>query len=172
MRYTIARLNREFPNEDACLKFLFEAKKLQACPRCGTEPRFYKLSGRKCYSCMHCALHIYPTAGTIFHKSETPLKSWFFAIFLFGNSKNGVSAKELERHLGVTYKTCYRMKKLIQSVYEMLAVQNQSNEREQEPILFKEVLLATSKSQPERQPKLSPRGVRNARLQSVEAYER
>lgn len=116
MRYTIARLNREFPNEDACLKFLFEAKKLKACPRCGTEPRFYKLSGRKCYSCMHCALHIYPTAGTIFHKSETPLKSWFFAIFLFGNSKNGVSAKELERHLGVTYKTAWRMARQIRSL--------------------------------------------------------
>lgn len=118
MRYTIARLNREFPNEDACLKFLFEARQLKACPRCGTEPKFYKLKGRKCYSCMHCALHIYPTAGTIFHKSETPLKSWFFAIFLFGNSKNGVSAKELERHLGVTYKTAWRMARQIRSLMD------------------------------------------------------
>lgn len=113
MRYTIARLNREFQTEDACLKFLFDAKQLKACPRCGTEPHFYKIKGRKCYSCEHCALHIYPTAGTIFHKSETPLKSWFFAIFLFGNSKNGVSAKELERHLGVTYKTAWRMARQI-----------------------------------------------------------
>lgn len=113
MRYTITRFNKDFPNEDACLKFLFESKQLKACPRCGTEPRFYKLKGRKCYSCMHCALHIYPTAGTIFHKSETPLRSWFFAIFLFGNSKNGVSAKELERHLGVTYKTAWRMARQI-----------------------------------------------------------
>jgi len=129
MRYTIARLNREFPNEDACLKFLFEAKKLRACPRCGTEPRFYKLNGRKCYSCMHCALHIYPTAGTIFHKSETPLKSWFFAIFLFGNSKNGVSAKELERHLGVTYKCAWRMKRLILDVYAKGTVQLENEEQ-------------------------------------------
>lgn len=116
MRYTITRFNKEFPNDDACLRFLFEARQLKACPRCGTEPKFYKLKDRKCYSCMHCALHIYPTAGTIFHKSETPLKSWFFAIFLFGNSKNGVSAKELERHLGVTYKTAWRMAKQIRSL--------------------------------------------------------
>lgn len=116
MRYTITRFNKDFPNDDACLKFLFESKQLKACPRCGTEPRFYKLTGRKCYSCMHCALHIYPTAGTIFHKSETPLRSWFFAIFLFGNSKNGVSAKELERHLGVTYKTAWRIARQIRSL--------------------------------------------------------
>lgn len=116
MRYTITRFNKDFPNEDACLKFLFESKQLKACPRCGTEPKFYKLTGRKCYSCMHCALHIYPTAGTIFHKSETPLRSWFFAIFLFGNSKNGVSAKELERHLGVTYKTAWRIARQIRSL--------------------------------------------------------
>lgn len=113
MRYTIARFNKDFPNEDSCLKFLFDSKQLRACPSCGTEPRFYKIKGRKCYSCMHCALHVYPTAGTIFHKSETPLKSWFFAIFLFGNSKNGVSAKELERHLGVTYKTAWRIARQI-----------------------------------------------------------
>jgi len=62
---------------------------------------------------MHCGYQLHPLAGTIFHKSDTPLTLWFFAIFLFANSKNGVSAKEIERHLGVTYKTAWRIAKQI-----------------------------------------------------------
>jgi transposase len=48
-------------------------------------------------------------AGTLFHHTTTPLKLWFYAIYLFSVSKNGVSAKELERQLGVTYETAWRM---------------------------------------------------------------
>jgi transposase-like protein len=51
--------------------------------------------------------------GSIFEKSRTPLQLWFYAIFLFTTSRHGVSAKELQRQLGVTYKTAYRMGKLI-----------------------------------------------------------
>lgn len=56
---------------------------------------------------------MYPLAGTIFNKSTTPLKKWFYAIYLFSVSKNGVAAKELERHVGVSYKTAHRMEKQI-----------------------------------------------------------
>jgi transposase-like protein len=51
--------------------------------------------------------------GTIFEKSRTHLQLWFYAIFLFTTSRHGVSGKELQRQLGVTYKTAYRMGKLI-----------------------------------------------------------
>lgn len=51
--------------------------------------------------------------GSIFEKSRTPLQIWFYAIFLFTTTRHGVSAKELQRQLGVTYKTAYRMGKLI-----------------------------------------------------------
>jgi transposase-like protein len=64
---------------------------------------------RRSYSCSWCGFQVYPTAGTIFHKSTTSLQSWFFAIFLMSTSRNGVAAKELERQLGVTYKTAWRM---------------------------------------------------------------
>ena len=47
--------------------------------------------------------------GSIFEKSRTPLQLWFYAIFLFTTSKHGVSGKELQRQLGVTYKTAWRM---------------------------------------------------------------
>lgn len=115
-RFTIDALHEQFPDDDACLDFMFEQfyGDLKACPRCGVvNPRFYRLKKRKCYSCNDCGYQLSPLANTIFHKSETSLKKWFYAIYLFGVGKNGVSAKEIERHLGVTYKTAWRMAKQI-----------------------------------------------------------
>jgi hypothetical protein len=73
------------------------------------DTKFFRVAGRKCYACMHCSYQLHPLAKTIFHKSSTPLTDWFYTIYLFSASKNGVAAKELERHLGVTYKTAHRM---------------------------------------------------------------
>ena len=85
-----------------------------ACPKCGTDdPKYYRVKNRKCYECKDCGNQIYPLAGTIFEKSTTPLTLWFHAIYLLSVSKNGVSAKELERQLGVSYKTAHRMAKMI-----------------------------------------------------------
>jgi len=72
-----------------------------------------KLAGRRQYQCSKCRHQIAPTAGTIFHKSDTPLTLWFHAIFVFSNAKSGVSSKELQRQLGVTYKTAWRILTLI-----------------------------------------------------------
>lgn len=110
-KYTLDNLHKEFPNDDVCLDFIFQKRygHLQFCPRCAAETKFYKLKSRKIYKCKHCGFELYPLANTIFHKSETPLTKWFFAIYLFSNGKNGTSAKELERHLGVTYKCAWRM---------------------------------------------------------------
>lgn len=114
--YTIDTLHQQFPDDDACLDYLFAQQygSLPVCPKCGVvDPRYYRVRKRKCYECNDCGYQISPLAHTIFHKSDTPLTKWFFAIYLFGNGKNGTSAKELERHLGVTYKTAWRMAKQI-----------------------------------------------------------
>lgn len=119
MRYTIAQFNLEFPDEDTCLDRVFEERygDVKDCPYCGViDTKFYRVRGRKCYACMHCGYQLHPLAETIFHKSSTPLRSWFYAIYLFSVSKNGVAAKELERHLGVTYKTAHRMARQIRSL--------------------------------------------------------
>lgn len=115
-RYTVDSLHEQFPDDSACLDYMFQQQygELKACPKCGVaNPRFYRVKKRKCYACNDCGFQISPLANTIFHKSETSLKKWFYAIFLFGVGKNGVSAKEIERHLGVTYKTAWRMAKQI-----------------------------------------------------------
>jgi transposase len=108
--YTVKDFNADFKTDADCLDFVFKMRfpKGATC-KCGKKDCFYAIKGRKCYCCSWCGYQISPTAGTIFHKSETPLKSWLFAMFLISNSKNGVSAMELQRQIGVTYKTAWRM---------------------------------------------------------------
>lgn len=121
MKYTLTQFNEKFPNDDACLRFIFEQRYgvMKACPKCGVaDPKYYRVNGRKVYECKDCGNQISPLANTIFHKSDTPLKSWFYVMFMFSVSKNGVSAKEVERTLGVTYKTAWRMAKLVRSLMQ------------------------------------------------------
>ncbi len=109
-KYTVKEFNAQFPDDRACLDFIFKARWPDGgkC-KCGKTDCFHHVQGRRTYACAWCGTQISPAAGTIFHKSETSLKSWFFAMFLMSSSKNGVAAKELERQLGVTYKTAHRM---------------------------------------------------------------
>lgn len=116
-RYTIKDLRKEFPNDDACLEYIFNVRFPDAvCSGCKAQKSFYRVSTRKCYSCSHCGYQIHPTAGTIFHKSSTKLTDWFHALFLFSSSRNGVAATEIQRQLGVTYKCAWRMAKQIRSL--------------------------------------------------------
>jgi transposase-like protein len=120
MRYTKKQFEAEYPNDDVCLEAVFQNRfgDLKYCPQCAAETKFYRVKKRQCYACMHCGYQLHPLADTIFRKTTTPLKDWFYAIYLFSVSKNGVSAKELERHLGVTYKTAWRMAKQIRLLME------------------------------------------------------
>ena len=70
---------------------------------------------RQSWTCTACGLHVHPTAGTIFHKSSTRLQLWFYASYLMTSTRCDISAKRLERELGVTYKTAHRMFKMIQA---------------------------------------------------------
>ena len=79
------------------------------CPKCGAHGKFYRLTRDRAYLCQHCKHHIYPCVGTPMERSRTPVHKWFYAMFLFTNTRHGVSAKELQRQLGVTYKTAWRM---------------------------------------------------------------
>lgn len=119
MRYTLKDFKAEYPDDTACLKAVLENRYGNTCPRCGViGVKWHPITGRKGFVCSECDRHVYPLAETIFRKSETSLWNWFYAIFQFSVSKNGVSAKELERTLGVTYKTAWRMCKQIRLLME------------------------------------------------------
>ena len=119
LRFTIKDFNAKYASDSACLTEIFQNRygKLKVCPSCKKNTKFHMVTKRKCYACQFCGYQLHPLADTIFHKSETSLKSWFYAIFLFANSKNGVSGKELERQLGVTYKTAWRMARQIRLLF-------------------------------------------------------
>ncbi|HKU18281.1 MAG TPA: IS1595 family transposase [Candidatus Saccharimonadales bacterium] len=121
MRYTYKRFAAEFPNDDVCLDAIFQMRygDVTTCPRCGViDTKFYRVRGRKCYACKHCGYQLHPLAQTIFHKSDTPLTSWFYVMYQVSVAKNGVSAKEIVRHLGVGYKTAHRMLHKIRSLMQ------------------------------------------------------
>ena len=110
-KYTIKQFNAQFPNDDACLDFLKNARWPNgiACSKCQRVTKHFRITSRKVYGCEFCGFQVSPTADTIFHKSSTSLRSWFHAMFLMSSTRTGISAKQLEREIGVTYKTAWRM---------------------------------------------------------------
>ena len=113
--YTIMDFMRDFPDDAACLEYLWrrhyalDTPERAHCPKCGEIRKFHRVASRPSYSCDSCGHHIHPTAGTIMHKSSTSLRLWFYAMYIMASTRCGISAKQLERELGVTYKTAWRM---------------------------------------------------------------
>lgn len=120
MKYTVKDLRVDFPNEEACLTWLVEYLYPNGitCRSCEKVTKHYKLKGRKVYSCEICGTQMCPMAGTIFHKSHTPLTDWFYAIWMMSSNKAGTSAKQIERELGVSYPTAFRMMHKIRTMME------------------------------------------------------
>lgn len=118
MRYTIKDFRADFPDEQACLAWLKEYLYPDGiyCKICKKVTPHHAMRTRKSYSCETCGHHVHPTAGTIFEHSSTPLTLWFYAIYLMSSTRAGISAKQLERELGVTYKTAWRMFHQIRSM--------------------------------------------------------
>ncbi len=119
LRYTINHFNEQFPDENSCLEWLKEQRMpggITHCDKCGFERKHYRVTGRPAYACDHCGSMISPMAGTIFHKSPTPLRLWFYAMYLMSATRCGISAKQIQRETGVTYKTAWRMFKQIRTL--------------------------------------------------------
>lgn len=109
-KYTLARFLEEFPNDDACLEYIKNLKYPNGiyCRICKKVKSFTKHMKRPVYQCS-CGFQVSPMVGSVFQKSRTPLRYWFYAFFLMSNTRSGISAKQLQRELGVTYKTAWRM---------------------------------------------------------------
>jgi len=109
--FTITKFTSRFPDEESCLE---EIKKHRFpdgifCNRCHLFTKHYKLSKRVSYACKLCRTQVSPLAGTIFEKSTTPLRMWFYAMFLMTHTRAEITCKQLQNELGVTYKTAWRI---------------------------------------------------------------
>ena len=116
LRYTRNQFDKDFPNDDVCLEQIKQQRwpsGMIYCATCEKERKNYRVTGRMAYACDRCGNHIYPLVGTIFQKSTTPLRIWFQAMYLMGSTRCGISAKQIQRETGVTYKTAWRMFKQI-----------------------------------------------------------
>jgi len=108
---------REFPDDEACLVWLWRERfspdgEHAYCQRCDAErvfKRYDTAQKRPCWFCRTCGYRIHPMKGTIYERSSTSLQLWFYALYLMASTRCGISAKQLERELGVNYKTAWRM---------------------------------------------------------------
>jgi transposase len=108
---------RKWPDDETCLEYVWRGRfapdgEYAHCERCDSErvfKRYATAQKRPCWFCQTCGFRIHPLAGTIFERSSTSLQMWFYAMFIMSSTRCGISAKQLERELGVTYKTAWRM---------------------------------------------------------------
>ena len=116
--FTLKDFMQMFPDDDTCLDYIRNEwfPELIECSNCGKTAKFYRITTRKVYGCEFCGHQISPTAGTIFHKSPTPLTTWFYVIYLMAQTRGGISAKQIQRETGVTYKTAWRMCKQVRGM--------------------------------------------------------
>ena len=121
--YSLMEFMKKYPDDEACLRSLWRYRyspdgEHARCPKCKAErpfKRYETAQQRQSWNCTGCGHYLYATAGTIFHKSSTSLHLWFYAMYLMVSTRCGISAKQLERELGVTYKTAWRMAFLIRN---------------------------------------------------------
>jgi transposase-like protein len=108
---TARELAGMFPDDDACLEHLFRVRygERHDCAKCGKNAKYHRVKKRRAYECEWCGYQVYPTAGTPFESTRTPLTDWFEVMHMFCTTRNGVAAKEIQRRIGCTYKTAWRM---------------------------------------------------------------
>jgi transposase-like protein len=108
---TLRQFLAQFPTEELCLDHIMRQRFgiEHECGSCGREAKFYRVTKRRSYACEWCGYQVFPTSGTPFDRTRTPLRDWFTVMFMFTTTRNGVAAKRVQRELGVTYKTAWRM---------------------------------------------------------------
>jgi transposase-like protein len=108
-------VTKKFPTDEEVISYYLTIRYPDgvSCNRCGSKKVYQERKRRKVFSCNNCKTTFSPFKGTIFEHSSTELSKWMFAIHMFLNAKKGISAMHLQREIGVTYKTAWRMLKLI-----------------------------------------------------------
>lgn len=106
-KFTIRDLQTRYPTDEACLEEILERRFGDFVCDCGRS-KLYKVTGRPVYACA-CGFQVRPLVGTIFERTKLPLTAWFYVIYVMSQTKSGVSAANIQRHLGVKYETAWRM---------------------------------------------------------------
>ncbi|MBC9813916.1 IS1595 family transposase [Crocinitomicaceae bacterium CZZ-1] len=114
---TILEFQDKFSTEQSIINYYIQIKYNGnlCCDHCGSDKVYHRKDKLKMYQCETCNNNFSIFKGTIFEKSSTSLRKWFYAIHLFLNSKKGISGCQLQREVGVTYKTAWRMLKQIRT---------------------------------------------------------
>ena len=107
---TVSEFRSRFGDEVRCAEYLTVQRWPNGfvCPRCGGRSRGY-MASRRVHECAECGYQSSITAGTIFHKTRTPLTSWLWAIYRMSQDKKGISALQLSKEIGVSYPTAWLM---------------------------------------------------------------
>jgi transposase-like protein len=119
-KFSLKDFLKKYPNDEACLMEIYRKRFPNgiSCLGCKRITKYYPLKGRTTFSCGFCATQLSPLTDTVFEHSAISLRLWFYAMFLIGKTRSGISAKQLERELGVSYKTAHRMFKMIRKLME------------------------------------------------------
>src|SRR5712692_7157680 len=106
---SLTEFQRAFPDEASCAAFLFERRWPGGfvCPVCGKDRAAALKSRAYTYVCSDCGRQTSITAGTALHRTKLPLTVWFWAAHLMSTHSNGMSARQLEDQLGLTYRTAW-----------------------------------------------------------------
>jgi len=102
LRFPFEDFNRRFPDDDACLEQIKEQRwpdGMAHCEKCGEAARHHRIAGRTAYSCQNCGTQVYPLAGTIFEKSTTSRRIWFYAMYLMSSTRGGISQSRFNAKL-------------------------------------------------------------------------
>jgi transposase-like protein len=107
---SLLEFQEKYRSEEDCQNRLFELRWPEGfvCPRC-KHSKYYNLPKRGLFQCKGCGYQASLTAGTVMHGTRTPLRIWFWAIFLFASDKRGLSALALSKRLQISYWRAWTM---------------------------------------------------------------
>jgi len=119
-RMSLIEFSEKYATEEICATDLWERRCKEGflCSKCGSAEG-YKIESRKIWECKKCKHHTSILVGTVFENSKLELRKWYWAAFLIISSKAGISAKELQFQIGVTYKTAWYVNRRLREVMRL-----------------------------------------------------